>query len=135
VEVGLHDPEALPPAERARAVALSEKLAPVGAKAGVYAILARALALTRAGQWGKAQEYLALARGDKGKVAQARTDAQLAMIRRLQGRAAEARRLADKAAVELATHESGGLTSEWIGAIFLRRLVHEARRPLPLPVP
>jgi WD40 repeat protein len=130
VEIGLHDPEALGAAERTRAIAIGDKLPGREAERVWYVVLARALALTRAGRLEAAERELAELQKGTPKIVQARADAELAVIRRLQGRAAEAKKLADAAAEELSRLESGGLTEEWISAIFLRLLVDEARRPV-----
>jgi hypothetical protein len=135
VEIGLHDPEALTRPERARAIAFGDKLPRPGAERDAYLVLARALALTRAGRLDEAEREAALLQKANDKMVQARANGELAVICRLQGQAAEAKKLADAAAVELTRHESGGLTNEWISAILLRRLVDEARQPLPKPVP
>jgi hypothetical protein len=133
VETGLLDPEALPPAGGVYRQKRSPGSGPPGSKRDGYFVLARALALTRAGRLDEAEQELARVRAAGSGIVKARADAQLAVVRRLQGRADEGKKLADAAAVELARHESGGLTGEWISAIFLRRLVDEARRPLPKP--
>jgi WD40 repeat protein len=131
VEIGLHDPEILTPAERTRAISLGDKLPKPPGDRDAYFVLARALALTRAGRLEEAEGEVALVQKVDVKIVQVRANAQLAVIRRLQGRTDEAKKLADKAAVELARLESGRLTDDWMSAIFLRRLVEEARRPKP----
>jgi WD40 repeat protein len=132
IEIGLHDGDALRSADQDRAVAFASKLPTAGAKVDVYGTLAHALALIRAGRLRQAEEYLELARKDPQKMSQARADAQLAVIRRLQGRAEEAKKLADAAAMQIPP-QSAGLEGDWIGAIFVQRLVEEARRPLAKP--
>src|SRR5581483_3298634 len=118
--------------ERTRAIAFAEKVVPPGPSGDAYWVLARALARTRAGRLEEAEKDIALVTAASvPKIVRARADAQLAVIRRLQGRADDAKKLADAAAAEPAQQEPG----EWIGAIFLRRLVDEARRPLPKPAP
>ncbi len=136
IEVGLHDPEALTPAERTRTIALGDKVFPPGPQADAYWVLARALSLTRAGKLDEAEKSLGLVTAAKvPKIVRARANAQLAVVRRLQGRPDEAKKLADAATVELTPLESGPVTGDWISAVFLRRLVDEARRPAPKPAP
>jgi WD40 repeat protein len=134
IEIGLHDPEALTSAEQRRAIAFGAKLSKPGSQRDGYEILARALALARAGRLEAAERDVAEAQKANDKIVQGRANAQLAVIRRLQGRSAEAQKLADAAAVELARRESEWPT-EWDSAIFLRRLIAEARRPVPKSIP